>query len=526
MGNYINPGNDGFKSIRKGIYVDKSMLIEYVNSTIDVSPDRMTCFSRPRRFGKSYAAKMLCAYYDRSCDSRSLFADLKIAESDSFEEYLNKYDVLYLDITWFISRARSGGVDIVAGLQNAVILELRENFPDCVGEDETYLPDVLLSVVGKTGRKFIVIIDEWDALFREAKEDQQLQKDYVQLLRGLFKGGPVTDRMIAAAYMTGILPIKKYGTQSALTDFQEYTMVKPAKLVPYIGFTEEEVLQLCNKFNMNFDEMQDWYDGYSFNRIQHVYNPNSVTRAVKNEEFQSYWTASETWESLKNYISMNFDGLKDSVVAMLGGGRVYVETLSFQNDMTSFRNRDDVLTLLIHLGYLAFDAQKQQAYIPNREVAESFKLAVQNTDWRGVGTALRESETLLNATIEGNSDAVAAAMESVHSAETSILQYNDENSLSCAVTIAYYTARNYYTIVRELPSGKGFADLAFIPLPCTDKPAMIVELKCDRSADGAIRLIKEKRYDGALKAYEGNLLLVGIAYDRVKKNHSCVIEKW
>ncbi|MCD8362728.1 MAG: ATP-binding protein [Lachnospiraceae bacterium] len=526
MGNYINPGNEGFKAIRKGIYVDKSMLIDFVNSTIDISPDRMTCFSRPRRFGKSYTAKMLCAYYDRSCDSRELFDDLMIAGSDSYEEYLNQYDVLYLDITWFISRARSSDRNIVANLQTAVIRELQEMFPGCVREGETYLPDAMLSVVRKSGRKFVVIIDEWDALFREAKDDQSLQRDYVQLLRGLFKGGPITDKIIAAAYMTGILPIKKYGTQSALTDFREFTMVDPLILSPYLGFTESEVQALCDSYDVDFGRMKQWYDGYSFEDVASVYSPNSVMNAIKFKKFKNYWTSSETWESLKEYISMNFDGLRDSVIAMLGGRRVLVDTLSFQNDMVSFHGRDDVLTLLIHLGYLAYDSGKHQAYIPNLEVAESFKLAVQNSGWSGVNTALRESELLLNMTIEGNEDAVAAALESVHSAETSILQYNDENSLSCAVTIAYYTARNYYTIIRELPAGKGFADLAFIPFPYTDKPAMLVELKCDKSADGAIQQIKEKRYDGALKAYVGNLLLVGINYDKATKIHFCVIEKW
>ncbi len=527
MGIYLNPGNKGFKAILNGTYVDKTGLIDYVNSTINTSPDRLTCFSRPRRFGKSFAAKMLCAYYDKSCDSRALFEGLEISRRGSFEKYLNKFDVIYLDITRFISTGEDIK-NVVRDIQKKVIEELKLAYQDCVKEGETVLADALAAISQRTDNEFVIIIDEWDALFREAKNDSGLQKEYVQLLRGLFKGGTVTDETIAAAYMTGILPIKRYGTESALTDFQEFTMTKPGRLAEYVGFTEDEVTNLCDRFGMDFQNMRTWYDGYAFNRIQHIYNPNSVMKAMKSGEISSYWTTSETYESLKSYLSMNFDGLKDAIVAALAGRWIGIETLSFQNDLTSFKNRDDVLTLLIHLGYLAYDGAKKQAYIPNLEVAEAFKIAVQNTDWRGVNRALRASEELLNATISLNSKAVAAALDEVHSSETSVLRYNDENSLGCAITIAFYTARNYYTIIRELPAGKGFADMAFLPRKGEDKPAMIVELKYDKTADTAIRQIKDRRYQGALKDYGGELLLVGINYDKADENkrHTCVIEKW
>ncbi|MCD8130786.1 MAG: ATP-binding protein [Lachnospiraceae bacterium] len=527
MGIYLNPGNKGFKGILNGTYVDKTGLIDYVNSTINTSPDRLTCFSRPRRFGKSFAAKMLCAYYDKSCDSRALFEGLEISRKESFEKYLNQFDVIYLDITRFISTAEDIK-NVVRDIQKKVIEELRQAYPDCVKEGETVLADALAAVSQRTDNEFVVIIDEWDALFREAKNDSGLQKEYVQLLRGLFKGGTVTDETIAAAYITGILPIKRYGTESALTDFQEFTMTKPDILASYVGFTEDEVCRLCEERNISFEKMKRWYDGYSFETIASVYSPNSVMSAIRRRSFRSYWTTSETYESLKDYISMNFDGLKDAIVAALAGQRIGIETLSFQNDLTSFKSRDDVLTLLIHLGYFAYDEPRNQAYIPNLEVAESFKVAVQNTDWRGVNRALRASEDLLNAAISFNSQAVAAALDEVHSSETSILQYNDENSLSCAITIAFYTARNYYTIIRELPTGKGFADLAFLPRKGIDKPAMIVELKYDKTADTAIQQIKDRRYQGALKDYGGELLLVGINYDKADENkrHTCLIEKW
>ncbi|MCD8325006.1 MAG: ATP-binding protein [Clostridiales bacterium] len=527
MGIYLNPGNEAFKMIRKRTYVDKTGLIDYLNSVMDTS-FRMTCFSRPRRFGKSFAAQMLCAYYDRSCDSGALFEGLEISKKDSFREYLNKYDVIYLDITLFTSNY-TDVTKVVQTIQLEVIDELKQEYPEFVKKNETVLVNALFGVQQGTRRKFFVIIDEWDALFREAKNNEAVQKEYVQLMRGLFKGGPVTSQTIAGAYITGILPIKKYGTQSAMTDFIEYTMTSPAKLVPYVGFTESEVKALCQNSSMDFEDMQKWYDGYSFSRLKHVYNPNSVMRALQSEEFQSYWTTSEAYESLADYISMNFDGLKDAITSMLGGNEVRVRIGTFQNDVTSFKNKDDVLTLLIHLGYLGYNSDTRKVFIPNREVADAFADAVSGDGWGELGRLIQDSEDLLDATIQGDSEAVAEALDRVHDLNSSVLRYNNEASLSAAVMIAYYTARRFYKIVPEFPQGKGFADLAFLPAKGSDKPAMLIELKYDRSADSAIRQIKEKRYDGDLKQYFGELLLVGINYDKNAKGadakkHTCVIE--
>ncbi len=523
MGLYLNPGNEAFRQIRRGVYVDKTGLIDFANGTVETSA-KLTCFSRPRRFGKSFAAKMLCAYYDKSCDSKELFQGLKISEMDSYEKYLNKFDVIYLDITWFISTVKSIE-NVVGDLQKSVIGELKAAF-SCVSEsNEDSLARMLADIAHTTKQKFVIIIDEWDALFREAKDDVAIQKEYVQLLRGLFKGGPLTDETIAAAYMTGILPIKKYGTESALTDFQEFTMTRPAKLAKFVGFTEAEVKELCKKYQMDFESMQTWYDGYSFSRIQHVYSPNSVMLAIRNEEFQNYWTASETYESLKKYIEMDFDGLKSAIVRMLGGEAVRVKISTFQNDITSFHSKDDVLTLLIHLGYLAYDSRLNKASVPNLEVADAFGDAVSGGGWAYVATAIQDSDDLLEATISGNCEKVADSLEKIHESVASVLEYNNEASLSTAVTLAYYTARRYYEIVRELPAGKGFADLIFLPRRNTDSPALIVELKYDKDVDSAIRQMKEKRYDGRLKEYFGNLIMVAINYDRTTKKHTCLIEQ-
>lgn len=521
MGMYLNIGNAGFQSIRRGLYVDKSGLISFINSTLGTK-DKLTCVSRPRRFGKSFATQMLCAYYDKSCDSKDLFCDLKIAKDAEYKEFLNKYDVIYLDITWFISTEKNVR-NTVSYLQEQVIGELCSVYTFV--DKESSLPVMLAKIAEMTGRKFIIIIDEWDALFREAKEDTDLQKEYLQLLRGLFKSS-LTDKMIEAAYMTGILPIKKYGTQSALTDFREYTMLQPKKLAEYVGFTEEEVKALCQEYDMDFDDAKRWYDGYSFSRVESVYSPNSVVQAISNEEFGDYWTETETYESLKFYIGLNEDGLKDAIISMLGGVKCRINTRTFQNDISSIKSRDDVLTLLVHLGYLAFDSAKKEVYIPNQEVAEEFKNAVEYSGWSGISMALRASEDLLEATLRQDGETVAKGIDEIHMANTAVLAYNNENALSCVITIAYYAAQKDYVLIRELPTGKGFADIAFLPRKHTDKAALIVELKWDRSAEGAIRQIREKRYAGMLEKYVGNLLLVGINYNKKDKKHECVIEKY
>lgn len=521
MGMYLNIGNAGFQAVRKGLYVDKSGLISFINSTLGTK-DKLTCVSRPRRFGKSFATQMLCAYYDKSCDSRDLFSDLGISKDISFEKYLNYFNVIYLDITWFISTVDSME-NMVSYLEEQVITELCGAYTS-VGQENS-LPLMLAKIAERTGHRFLIIIDEWDALFREAKEDTALQEEYLQLLRGLFKSS-LTDKMIEAAYMTGILPIKKYGTQSALTDFREYTMLQPRKLAEYVGFTETEVARLCHKYGMDFEDAKIWYDGYSFSRVKSVYSPSSVVQAVMNEEFGDYWTETETYESLKSYIDLNMDGLKDAIVSMLGGGKCSVNTRTFQNDMSHMKSKDDVLTLLIHLGYLAYDAAVKKVYIPNREVADEFRNAVECSNWEGVSKALQKSEDLLYATLQGDAETVAKQIDEIHAANTSVLSYHDENSLSCVITIAYYVAQKDYVLLRELPSGKGFADIAFLPRKHTDKPAMIVELKWDKTAQGAVGQIKEKNYAGALSEYEGELLLVGINYNKKDKKHECVIERY
>ena len=521
MGTYINIGNAGFQSARNGEYVDKSGLISVVNGTL-YSKQRYSCVTRCRRFGKSMAAEMLCAYYDQSCDSRSLFADLEIAHDPSFEKHLNKYPVIYLDMSDFVTRFKDE--TIVRQMDNRLKADIQKAYPDVPTMDDDDLMDYFVRIVEIKEQQFIFIIDEWDAICREFKAGTKAMDEYVDWLRRLFKGGRSSD-VFAGAYMTGILPIKKYKTESALNNVVEYSMVEPMDMAHFFGFTKSEVQVLVQKHGMDFEELEKWYDGYQIGDEKSIFNPNSVMMALKSRRCRSFWASTGAFDAVAHYIQMNFGGLKDDIINMLGGGRSKVNPTKFQNDMSIIRSKDDALTVLIHLGYLSYSWQKSECYIPNKEVAGEMVNAIEANNWAVVMKALEASERLLQATLRGDEEAVARGVDAAHDEHTSILSYNDENSLACVLSLAYYYAHNDYVIHRELATGKGFADLVMIPRKHVSSPAIILELKYNQDADTAIGQILKKQYPTKVAEYSGELLLVGINYDKKEKTHQCKIVK-
>ncbi|MGN1179724.1 MAG: AAA family ATPase [Suilimivivens sp.] len=520
MGIYLNPGNGKFiQAVNSEIYVDKTGLIQYTNKVMNTMQQYL-CVSRPRRFGKSVAANMLTAYYSRGCDSKELFANLGIAKDENFEKHLNRYDVIFLNMQEFLSR--SSDMKTLIGRINVLLLrDIKKEYPDVDYFDDTDLLQSMQDVYQETKCPFVVIIDEWDCVFREYKEHKDEQEKYLDFLRDFLKD----KEYIALAYMTGILPIKKYGTHSALNMFTEFSMMNPGILAEYVGFTEKEVEELCGRYGRNLQEMKEWYDGYKFELAPSVYSPRSVVSAVLSGICDTYWNQTETFEALRMYIDMNFEGLKDDVLSMIAGESVAVNTGSFTNDMTTFHSEDDVLTLLIHLGYLGYDFNNKCVFIPNNEIRNEFVNAVSVSEWGEVSKALKNSADTLKAIWQDRPLQVAEGIEQAHF-ETSHIQYNDENALSYTISLALYAARNFYTIYRELPTGKGFADMVFLPRrKFKDKPALVVELKWDKDAQGAIRQIRDKQYCQSLGEYEGEILLVGVNYDKKTKKHVCVIEK-
>ena len=454
MGNYLNPGNDMFyKMVHSEIYVDKTGLIGYCNHVINTM-QRYICVSRPRRFGKSMAANMLSAYYSRECDSEKLFEGLEISKESGFKKHLNQYDTIFLNMQEFLSR--TGDVDkLIDRIKKLVIRELKAEHPDVDYFDDTDLVESMQDIYREKKIPFVVIIDEWDCIFREYKQDKEAQEKYLNFLRDLLKD----KGYIHLAYMTGILPIKKYGTHSALNMFDEFSMISPGPLASYVGFTETEVEALCRQYKADMSEVKSWYDGYSFEKEKSIYSPRSVVNCMRFEKIENYWNQTETFEALQFYIDMNFDGLKDDVLSMIAGEKVPVNTGSFTNDMTTFRTEDDVLTLLIHLGYLGYDSNEKCVFIPNNEIRSEYVNAVSVSDWGEVSQALKNSADILNAIWQRRPEQVAEGIRQAHF-ETSHIQYNDENALSYTISLALYAARNFYTVHCELAGGKGFADMA------------------------------------------------------------------
>ncbi|MGN0159215.1 MAG: AAA family ATPase [Brotaphodocola sp.] len=526
MGRFLNPDNSAFRDVLNSkIYVDKTGLLEHTNGAINTT-SKFICNSRPRRFGKSVTADMLTAYYSKGCDSEQLFSGFAIGKDADFKKHLNQYDVIHFDVQWCLAPAKSAE-NLVSFLEKSIIGELKAAYPNLLTDTVISLPDAMSTINALTGNRFIVIIDEWDVLIRDDANNQMVQEQFIDFLRGLFKGSEPT-KFISLAYLTGILPIKKLKTQSALNNFTQFTMLNSSLLAPYVGFTEAEVSELCEQYGQNFEEVKRWYDGYQLGKY-HVYNPNAVVNLMLQGEFQSYWSQTGTFESIRPFINMDFDGLRTAIIEMISGDTIEVDTMSFQNDMISFESKDDVITLLIHLGYLAYNQRNKTAFIPNEEIRQEFILATKSKNWNELMELEKQSRNLLDATLNMEPEEVAAGIEKIHTEYASSIQYNNENSLSSVLTIAYLSAMQYYyKPVRELPAGRGFADFVFIPKIeyAAYYPALVVELKWNKSAETALQQIYEKEYPRSLLDYTGNILLVGINYDKKSKTHQCIIEEY
>lgn len=557
MGTYLNPGVTAFKeAVDSAIFVDKTDMIMYLN-TVAKTKQKYVSVSRPRRFGKTMAADMICAYYDREANSRGLFEKRKLADcapvrmGDSkicWDTWLGAFDVIRIVMTDFMEDSHSME-DLLQYLTEEVTGELIEAYPDIKIGSRINLRTVMSKIHSKTQRQFVIVLDEWDAVFRVWKNDQDGQTKYLDFLREWLKDKPY----IALAYMTGILPIKKYGQHSALNMFTEYSMMFPRQLAQYTGFTDEEVRQLCSLHGRDYDRIREWYDGYEVSDIippdpeyrklketgiwpvdrrYALYSPLSVVEAITTGVIKDYWNKTETYEALADYIRMDYDGLKDAVALLMDGGRLRIDPSTYQNDMTTFHSRDDILSLLIHLGYLGFDDENSEVFIPNREILDEFKTSTKDREWTEVFEAFSSSSELVQATWAKDAVKVAELLEKAHN-RAGNKTYNDEAALSYAVQLAYYAARKYYTVMLELDSGKGAADVVYLPSPkYPNIPALVVELKYSKTAQGAIEQIRRQDYPDRLEHYKGNILLVGINYDRTIpnshpdfKHHTCVIEE-
>ena len=472
----------------------------------------------------------MVAYFSKGCDSREIFSNLKLANPPKkdnepafdFKENLNKFNVLSIDLGGLFSSSQNKS-EILSNLNAKLLEDFREEFPDIEFSGKDSVADLIMKAHKKTNTQFIIIIDEYDVLVRE-QIPEDIFRGYLELLNSLFKNNELLPA-IALAYLTGILPIVRDKVQSKLNVFKESTMLEPFGMEEFFGFTKAEVKALCKQYKMKFKECEEWYDGYKIGKIS-VYNPNSLVEAMMRRDCANYWQATGSYEVVSDYIKLDYDGVKTAVLDMLTGREVPVNVVDFKNRLDEIKTKDNVLTYLIHLGYLNYDKKTKLCRIPNKEIKQEWESAVKDSDnFSKIAEMIRDSDKLLYLAQNGVAEEVAAALDKAHTEVTSALNYNFESSLQAAIMLAFYTARTKYTIIQELPAGYGFADIGFIPINKKD-PAILIELKCNHDADTAIKQIKNKNYPKVFENYLDNLLMIGVNYDTKTKIHECVIEKY
>ena len=521
MGIYLNPDNENFRRvISSDIYVDKTMMIQEMNRFIDTG-NNYVCISRPRRFGKTITGNMLAAYYSKGCNSERLFSGYKIAQTPNFHEKLNHYHVIKVDMNSEYQNIRNKD-RLVLRLTDKIKKEMEESFSEVEFEEEDTLAECILNVYAKTRETFVIIMDEYDVLVREGVGGK-LFDEYLSFLNGLFKSDTLRPAL-SLAYLTGILPIVRDKIQSKLNNFREYTIMQAGPLSEFVGFTEEEVQDLCQRYEMDYEACRRWYDGYHLKDYE-IYNPESVVQSLRNKEFGSYWGQTSSYQVISDRIRQNFEGTKDSVIRMLAGEEVDVDIHSYLNTMTDFASKDDVFGYLLHLGYLAYNRENQTCRIPNKEIWDEWSRALRRIpeEYHITSKIIQDSKELLLSTWQGDEEVVARALDRSHIHVTSNRSYNNEDALQSAIYLAYIYSLNRYTVVKEMTAGKGFADVVFIPFIQGD-PAMIIELKRNDCAESAIKQIRNRQYFESLTHYQGKLLFVGINYDEKNKSHSCKIE--
>lgn len=495
-------------------FIDKSNIIVKINERIQTS-NKYVCITKPRRFGKTSVLNMLGAYYCRSYDSKALFDSLNISKNASYRLHLNKYNVIHLCLN-DIPLNRHNYADYIAQINNSLINDIKEAYPALEGKSFEQASDILTA----TNDEFVFIIDEWDYIFGHELFPEH-QGDFLEFLRNLLKDRPY----VALSYMTGVLPIKKYSTGSALNMFDEYTMLNDCLFEEYFGFTTQEAESLCQKQSkVTFDSIHDWYNGYQTKSGEKIYNPRSVVLALINGYCQSYWTRTGKMDEVLFFLKYNISEVRDDVVKMVNGTPVRIEiNKEYTAGGERPSGRKDIYAAMIIYGLLSY--HDGEIKIPNRELMMEFESALDDEDFGYVAELVRNSTDILDATLEMNGDIVAAYLHDIHNSELPILKYNDENSLSCVVTLAYLSARNKYKIEREEKSGKGFADFIFYPRR-KKLPGIIIELKADSTPETAIAQIIEKEYGEKLKKEQvERILAVGISYDSSKKEHTCVIRE-
>ncbi|MBU3109667.1 AAA family ATPase [Clostridium gasigenes] len=477
-------------------FIDKSDIIALINKKVSTK-SKYLCITRPRRFGKSSIADMLGAYYTKTVNSKEIFDDLKISNSESYLKHLNKYNVISIAFNKLSDRGNTYN-DYIERIKTSLINDIVEKYPKINPDSYFSISDMLQD----TNDKFIFIFDEWDYIFANDLFKNN-QNEFLEFLRNLLKD----QAYVALAYMTGVLPIKKHSSTSALNMFIEYTFLKDRVFDEYFGFTENEIKTLCKKKNnICFYELESWYNGYLTAGGTKVYNPRSVSIALNNGYCESYWTNTGAMDEVRNYLKYNTLAVRDDIIKMISGEVIDITIdEEFRAGQESPKTKEEIYSAMIILGFLSY--YDGYLRIPNRELMKEFEKALKDESFGYVAEIIENSRTMLKATVDNDTETIVKILHDIHNSEIPILQYNDENSLSCVVTLAYLSARDTYRVEREEKSGKGFADFTFHPRRKTDT-AFILELKKDETVDVAMNQMIEKEY-----------------FQKFIKEHSCKIKK-
>ena len=548
-------------------FVDKTDFIAQLNFFVDSTSSRFQAVTRPRRFGKTVTAEMLRLYYSKDYNSEEIFANLKISQDPSFLEHLNKYVVIYWDMNDMkeiydqsLRKGKSKKTNLINVICSETIKKLRKNekFNEVLSQnpdiDEFSLRSAVVEINEKLKEKFICIIDEWDLIFRNFKDDVELQKQFIDLLNGLFKATEVGN-CFSLVYMTGILPIKKYESHSLLNNFKEYNMLEPRTYAKFFGFTDDEVKELVNKFNdsVSYEELKEWYDGYKLKGIE-IYNPYSVGNAITDHETSCYFRTTASNEDVDRIIDTNLYELYDDVQKLIDGEKVLFNSAKFENNITQIKSRDDVYCILVCLGYLAcidlptdyikeldnyrkiagnaIKKFNKLAFIPNKEIMTIFEqYTIDSETWKKTLESINKAKKITFSLLQMDEERVAKDFTEFYL--SGFIAKNDrtrEANLRLAfITFLKPYTENNYTVKPDESAGQGYADLVYYPLPFTNiKPnfPIIIEFKIDKNTDIALKQIKDRQYyEDCIPSYK-DIILVAINYNSKAKKCECKITKY
>ena len=518
--------------VEKPYFVDKSQMLEQLFPLVSNGNNHI-CITRPRRFGKTVMANMIAAYFSKACDAEGIFKDLKIAKSELYNKYRNKFSVIHISFNDVVARCTSYE-QYIGRIQERLIRDLKREYPEVQFYGEMDVVDILIDIYAENPEaRFIFVLDEWDYIFHQDFVTEKDKKSYLQFLRSLLKDRPY----VLLAYMTGILPIAKYSSGSELNMFLEYTMITEERFSEAFGFTNTEVDMLYERYlktNENIrvtrEGLKEWYNGYHTYSGERVYNPRSVVSALGNNNLGNYWTSAGPYDEIYYYIERNIDDVRDDLALMISHISVSAKIQEYAATSMNLQTKDEIFSAMVVYGFLSYKNGKVS--IPNRELMEKFADMLQKEPSLGyIYRLAKESNRMLEATLVGDTDTMIEILELAHDTEVPLLHYNNEVELTVVVNLVYLAARDMYRIEREDKAGKGYVDFIFYPEIDRTADCIILELKVDHTPEDAIAQIKEKKYAlrfvgklGETKRYTGRILAVGISYDKDKKKHYCKVE--